>query len=112
MRYDTDHHSVAVIGSTTAPGLHHLAYEVTDWGELKRACDHLHRHGVRLEAGPVRHGPGNNLAIYFRDIDGLRVELTCEMEQILHGDHRSLTWPPTGTFNLWNGASAPSSWAE
>ncbi len=112
MRCNADHHAVAVTASDAPPGLHHFAFDLLDWSEIKRACDHLHGLGVRLEAGPVRHGPGNNIAIYFRDPDGLRIELTCEMEQILHRQDRTLEWPSAGTFDLWHGASAPSTWAD
>lgn len=112
MRCNADHHAVAVTASDGPSGLHHFAFDLVDWSEIKRACDHLYGMGVRLEAGPVRHGPGHNIAIYFRDPDGLRIELTCEMEQILHRQHRSLEWPSAGTFDLWHGASAPSTWAD
>lgn len=112
MRCNSDHHGLAMVAAPAAPGLHHLAFELADWSEIKRASDHLHALGVRLEAGPLRHGPGRNIAIYFRDLNGVRIELTCEMEQLYHDDHRPGVWPEDGTFNVWHDASAPASWRE
>jgi len=110
MRCNADHHGVAMTAAAAPAGLHHVAFEVADWGEIKRACDHLHGLGVPLEAGPLRHGPGRNIAIYFRDLNDVRIELTCEMEQLYHDDDRPGAWPEHGTFDVWHDASAPASW--
>ena len=112
MRCNTDHHGVAVVADPASAGLHHVAFELAGWAEIKRACDHLHALGIPLEAGPLRHGPGQNIAIYFRDLNGVRIELTCEMEQIYHDNDRPGHWPGQGTFNVWHDASAPPSWRE
>ena len=112
MRCDTDHHGVAAIAAASAPGLHHLAFDVADWGEIKRACDHLHALGIPLEAGPLRHGPGRNIAIYFRDPNGVRIELTCEMEQLYDDHDRPGEWAGQNTFDVWRDAGAPPSWHD
>jgi catechol 2,3-dioxygenase-like lactoylglutathione lyase family enzyme len=45
-------------------------------GTVEQALEHLHRHGVVVEAGPVRRygGRGAGTSIYFRDPDGSLLE--------------------------------------
>jgi catechol 2,3-dioxygenase len=80
LRCNHEHHTVAIVEGS-AGGLDHYCYEVEDWNELKYWCDQLAAGGVRVTWGPGRHGPGNNLFIFFDDPDGARIELSCEMER-------------------------------
>ena len=63
--------------------------------------------------GPGRHGPGNNLFLFFDDSAGFHVELSSEMER--YYDERACYTPrvwevgPRAT-NLWGGPSA--GWRE
>ena len=41
--------------------------EVKDMAELVHQAEYLARHDRTLLYGPGRHGPGNNLFIYFHD---------------------------------------------
>lgn len=48
-------------------------------GTVEDALEHLERHGVTVEEGPVeRHGArGDGRSVYFRDPDGSLLELIC-----------------------------------
>jgi catechol 2,3-dioxygenase-like lactoylglutathione lyase family enzyme len=91
LNVDADHHAVALVGKTPAH-FHHFALELTDWGELRVALDHLAQHGRWLAWGPLRHALGQNLAAYVRiPEEHLLVELYCDMEQ-LASDHEPREW--------------------
>ena len=105
LRCGTDHHGLAFLPSPRS-SLHHHAYGVGDWEQIKFVLDWMCRCGVAPEAGPVRHGPGNNIAVYCRDPDGFRVEFYCEMEQILDDEDHAREY--VRAFNLWLRASSPA----
>lgn len=96
-----DHHTVALIDKGY-PHLHHLAFELTDWGELRVALDHLAQHGRWVAWGPLRHGVGQNLSAYVRiPEEDCFVELFCDMEQ-LAPDHEPRDWPDdVHSSNTW-----------
>jgi catechol 2,3-dioxygenase-like lactoylglutathione lyase family enzyme len=92
LHINADHHSMALVGKGYAH-LHHLAFELVDWGELRVALDHLAQHGRWVAWGPVRHGLGRNLAAYVRiPEEECFVELFSDMEQ-LERDHQPRDWP-------------------
>jgi catechol-2,3-dioxygenase len=101
LHINADHHTVALIDKGY-PHLHHLAFEVTDWGELRVALDHLAQHGRWLAWGPLRHGVGQNLSAYVRiPEEECFVELFCDMEQ-LAADHKPRDWPDNPhSSNTW-----------
>jgi catechol-2,3-dioxygenase len=101
LHVNADHHAVALVARPPAR-LHHVAFELSDWGELRVALDHLAQHGRWLGWGPVRHGLGQNLAAYVRiPEEQLFVELYCDMEQ-LEPDHEPRVWPDTPhSSNVW-----------
>lgn len=70
-------HSSHDIAWVTGPdrGLHHFAYWVDDWNELRTASDILAYHGVRIETNPTRHGATRGHCIYFFDPAGNRNEV-------------------------------------
>ena len=80
-RCGMDHHTVNFVIDEEQK-LHHIAFEVKDWGEVHRAAEHLARHDIRLVWGPGRHIIGHNIAIYHRNWDEVRVEFFCEMDQM------------------------------
>jgi catechol 2,3-dioxygenase-like lactoylglutathione lyase family enzyme len=96
-----DHHTVALVGKGHHH-FHHLAFELTDWGELRVALDHLAQHGRWLAWGPVRHALGQNLAAYVRiPEEECMVELYSDMEQ-LGADHEPREWPDNAhSSNTW-----------
>ena len=101
LHINADHHTTALVGKGYAH-FHHLAFELTDWGELRVALDHLAQHGRWLGWGPVRHGLAQNLAAYVRiPQEECFVELYCDMEQ-LEPDHQPRTWPDDAhSSNTW-----------
>jgi catechol-2,3-dioxygenase len=101
LHINADHHTTALVGKGYYH-FHHLAFELTDWGELRIALDHLAQHGRWLAWGPVRHALGQNLAAYVRiPEEECMVELYSDMEQ-LSADHEPRTWPDDAhSSNTW-----------
>lgn len=103
LRCNREHHTVAVVDAERT-GLDHYCYEVDSWESLKVWCDELAARDVRITWGPGRHGPGNNLFVFFDDPAGNRIELSCEMERFWDEtvDYRGRTWSVSDrTLNLW-----------
>ena len=102
-RCDVDHHGLAVGPRAEGNVLHHQAWEVQDWGALRDYCDKLAVGGLRLLWGPVRHGPGFNLATYLPDVDGGIIEVYTDLLRI----HDEASYQPTDwsqepdALNLW-----------
>jgi len=86
MRCNPDHHAMNFLQSKHHGRMHHIAFELRDWGHVQAACDLLARHGVPLLWGPGRHGPGHNIFTYHRDPDGNVVELFAELDIMLDED--------------------------
>jgi len=92
LRCNHDHHGVAVTGGPAK--LHHYAWEVRDVSELVNLCDLLDVRGAGVLWGPVRHGAGENIAVYHREPSGAVVEHYTDMERIYDdGRPRSGRWP-------------------
>ncbi|MTD55260.1 glyoxalase [Amycolatopsis sp. RM579] len=108
LRSDRDHHTLAVV-ETGRTGLDHYSYDLAEWADFKAWCDRLTDQEVDVVWGPGRHGPGNNLFIFFDDPAGNHVELSAEMEQF-HDDRVTYTprrWEPVPrSVNLWGGQLA------
>ena len=101
MHCDRDHHVVAFLDKGYSH-IHHLAFELTDWGEMRVFCDHLGQHRRPLAWGPGRHTMAQNLFAYCRMVEEeIFVELFCDMEQ-LEPDHepRFFADDPHGS-NAW-----------
>jgi len=83
LSFGVEHHDLAVFQMATGeapaadqPGLHHMAWQVRDFEELRDAHRELLAMGVSVEA-TVEHNVTRS--IYFTDPDGNRVELYCDM---------------------------------
>jgi catechol 2,3-dioxygenase-like lactoylglutathione lyase family enzyme len=101
LHVNADHHALAFVDKGYQH-VHHLAFEVVDWGELRVAFDHLAQHGRWLAWGPVRHGLGRNLSGYVRvPEEDCFVELFCDIEQ-LEPDHEPREWSDDAhSSNVW-----------
>jgi catechol 2,3-dioxygenase-like lactoylglutathione lyase family enzyme len=82
MRCNTDHHTVNFF---TGPDvtLHHIAFELKDFMHLQNSCEIMGQQRVPIIWGPLRHGPGHNVATYHRNPDDQVVEFFCELDQMV-----------------------------
>lgn len=85
--------------------IYHIAFEVPNYQALKTAADALIERGHPVYRGPGRHGPGDNLFLYFPDPDGYPIELTADMEVAPEeGGKPARRWPQEpDTWNVWLG---------
>lgn len=108
LRSNRDHHTLAIVHNQQ-PGLDHYSYDLAEWADFKTWCDRLTEEGIDVVWGPGRHGPGNNLFIFFDDPAGNHVELSAELEKF-HDDRVTYTprqWDPVPrSVNLWGGQLA------
>jgi catechol 2,3-dioxygenase-like lactoylglutathione lyase family enzyme len=106
LRCGADHHVLALFtqrrdgaaDGRTGAGLHHLAFELGSFEELRAAARVLRDRQVTVEA--VRQGgPGCQLRVYFRDPEDNLVELYWGLDQI-GWDGRSRPYPPIEQIDL------------
>jgi catechol 2,3-dioxygenase-like lactoylglutathione lyase family enzyme len=82
LRIGSEHHNVGLRPGATG-GLHHLGFEIGGWQHYQPILDRLAALGHRVEYGPGRHTPGNNIFTYLVEpSSGLRIELFADMAQI------------------------------
>ncbi|HQR27835.1 MAG TPA: catechol 2,3-dioxygenase [Nocardioides sp.] len=67
-------HDLAVVHGANG-GLHHFAYWLDDWDDVRDAADVLAYNGIQLDVGPTRHGITRGSTIYFFDPLGTRNEV-------------------------------------
>jgi catechol 2,3-dioxygenase-like lactoylglutathione lyase family enzyme len=81
MRCGPDHHTVNFLRGPTTK-MHHLAFELRDAAHLIESCEVLGQNAITILWGPVRHGPGHNIATYHRDAAGQIIELFAELDRM------------------------------
>jgi catechol 2,3-dioxygenase len=75
------------------PGVHHYQMSLKNPDTFYATYDALKAAGVDVGWGPLRHGPGHNIAMYFQDGAGYWVEYSVEEEIILDDEHyEPRTW--------------------
>lgn len=67
-------HDLAVVSGANG-GLHHFAYWLDDWDQVRGAADVLAYNAIQLDVGPTRHGITRGSTIYFFDPLGTRNEV-------------------------------------
>ena len=82
IRCNADHHTLNFIRGKNEK-MHHMAFELKDVVHLQSACDLLGQRKHPILWGPLRHGPGHNMAIHHRNPDDQVIELYCELDQML-----------------------------
>ena len=92
LRCNSDHHVLSIFGlrnppsrDETAreptPGLHHVAFELSSFEELRDAARYVREHGLPVH-GTRTGGPGCQLRLYFWDPEGNMIELFWAIDQI------------------------------
>ncbi len=109
MRWNQQHHGIAFLETGQAK-VNHYAYDLADWGDVKKICDHLWRSDIPIIYGPSRHGPGHNIFLYIPDPAGNVVELTLEVDQIWDEErYQPLNWTnDPKTVDVWRGLPTPA----
>jgi catechol 2,3-dioxygenase-like lactoylglutathione lyase family enzyme len=121
MRCGPDHHTVNFVEHGDHVKLHHIAFEVKDWGDILRACDYLGSKDIHIIWGPGRHIIGHNIFIYHRNPDRLIIECYTGLDQMQdealgyfaprpwHQDQpqRPKVWPADTHGNYWSGGRPP-----
>ncbi len=67
-------HDLAVVSGPNG-GLHHFAYWLDDWSEVRDAADVLAYNAIQIDVGPTRHGITRGATVYFFDPMGTRNEV-------------------------------------
>jgi catechol 2,3-dioxygenase len=83
-------HDIALVTGPNG-GLHHFAFWLDDWNEVRTAADTLAYHGVQIDVGPTRHGATRGYAVYFFDPLGNRNEVFTGGYWV-DPDHEVVTW--------------------
>ncbi len=90
MRFNSDHHGLAIMGGATQPPtgkeIHHRAFQVETLDEVFRARNHLIANGVEIDFEGRRRG-GCQVAVEFRDPDGHCLEIYWGLDQVADGDN-------------------------
>jgi catechol 2,3-dioxygenase-like lactoylglutathione lyase family enzyme len=121
LRCNVDHHTINFIRAPTVR-LHHLAFELRDAAHIHNSSDLLGQRNIPLVWGPVRHGPGHNLATYHVDPDGQLVEYYAELDRIVdeetgyfdpkpwHRDRpqKPKVWDPMKPRDMWGLPPTPA----
>ena len=84
LRFDTDHHGIALVGGAATlerTTLNHFAFEVGSPDEVFRARAWLRKHDVPI-VFEGRRRAGCQLAIEFRDPDGNNLEIYWGIDQV------------------------------
>ncbi len=81
MRCNADHHAVNFIRGDKA-GIHHMAFELRDFSHLQTSCDLFGQKDIPIIWGPVRLGPGHNVATFHRNPDEQIVEHFAELDLV------------------------------
>jgi catechol 2,3-dioxygenase-like lactoylglutathione lyase family enzyme len=82
MRADSRLHHTVGVGQGVS-GMHHFAFQLASVYDIVRLGDLLHTTGQAFSWGPSRHRIGDNIAAYFYEPSGLRIEYFAEMQLII-----------------------------
>ncbi len=97
-----EHHTIAAFKSDRT-GVDHHSYEAGTFENIKLFCDRFAANGNLVSWGPGRHGPGNNLFVFYDDPDGNWIEISGELETIY--DREVMDWPQEPrSLNKWGKA--------
>lgn len=120
LRCNADHHAVNFIAAKTV-NMHHIAFELKDFSHLQTACDLFGQRKIPIVWGPVRLGPGHNVAAFHRNHDDWVVEFYAELDQMKDEDlgyydprpwhrdrpQRPKVWPADKAAYMWGPPPTP-----
>jgi catechol 2,3-dioxygenase len=113
---NSQHHIISIVRGSV--GLHHYAWEFSEFVDFQTLGDVLDRNGRQLMWGPGRHRPGDNIYAYYLDVNGAIVECSHGMARIADENTfqplviTDLKRPENiRTMNCW-GTPAPKHWLE
>jgi catechol-2,3-dioxygenase len=120
LRCGPDHHTVNFIRGPKAK-MHHIAFEMRDTAHLHNVLDQLGQKQIEVLWGPVRHGPGHNIAAYHFNPDGQIIEFFSELDRMSDEEngyfdpkpwHRDLpqrpkVWDPSVPRDMWGLGPSP-----
>jgi catechol 2,3-dioxygenase-like lactoylglutathione lyase family enzyme len=121
MRCGPEHHAMNFARGSDGR-LHHIAFELRDASHVHQACDLLGRHRCQILWGPVRHGPGHNIAVYHRNPDDQMVEFFTDLDRMVdeeggyfepkpwHKDRpqKPKVWDPNKPRDMWGLPPGPN----
>ncbi len=103
LHIDSRHHALAFVDKGYSH-LHHTAYDLADWSDMRNALDHIAKHGRFTTWGPLRHGMAQNLAVYWRMWEEEYFIELCSDMQVLEADHEPMSQPDVPyVSNTWGG---------
>jgi len=80
MTCNYSHHTLNIVDVPVPHRLHHLAFQLRDYGQHAKAADVVAADKRKILWGPTRHTAGHNIASYFRDPSDRLIELYCDMD--------------------------------
>ena len=125
LRCNADHHAINLVSGERVK-MHHIAFELKDFAHIGAACDALAAENIPLIWGPVRHGIGHNISVYYRNPDEQIIELFTEIDKMSDEDlgwweprpyhedrfQKPKVWMPTvPAANIW-GIPAPTDFLD
>jgi catechol-2,3-dioxygenase len=108
LRCNSDHHTLALV-RTGDTGLQHAAFDVGTGDDVMVALGQLRRRGLEPIWGPGRHGPGNNVFIYFEDPAGHIIEYFGDLQTFETSEPATepTFWGPEHQGDRWGLAGPP-----
>ncbi|GGL81069.1 VOC family protein [Wenxinia marina] len=110
LRTNVDHHAL-VLAKATVETMNHVAFLHESAEDMMKAGGKMCDAGYSIGWGPGRHGPGDNVFLYFVDPFGLVIEHTAEVlpvdDSYPVGGPEDWTWP-AGRTDQW-GIAPPKS---
>jgi catechol 2,3-dioxygenase-like lactoylglutathione lyase family enzyme len=79
MRCGVDHHTCNFIKGVNGR-MHHMAFELKDMAHMQDSCELFGQRNIPIVWGPLRHGPGHNVATYHRNPDDQVIEFFFELD--------------------------------
>lgn len=103
LRTNGDHHAI-VLANETVDTLNHIAFLHDSLESVMKAGGKMCDAGYPVAWGPGRHGPGDNVFLYFIDPFGFVIEHTAEVllidDNFRFGGPEEWIWPP-GRTDQW-----------